>query len=392
MTSARTKHLIATLVLSLLLAASAPTAATAGSIGGTVTAEAGGPIAGVRACADPRPEHFDMVCATTDSAGRYLLSDLPGHDYFLRFSTAVDNLDYVDEYYDDVDGEHADLITLGPDQTLTLDAALAEGGSISGRVTDEADGEPVAGIVACATDSRGFQLRCIHTDPGGEFLINGLPGGSYTVEFEVWFNEVNYQRELYADDESGETHVTVVPSMTTSGVEEDVAQGAEVLGRVTDVETGAPLENLMVCAEEAGIGERHGCDWTDADGGYAIRGLPAGAYLLEFGIEFLPYVEVFRVVRQYWEEARFEAEADLITLTPPQSLTGMDARVFDLYRWPEPEMGESSTTPPPSAVAFLPSTAAESLPRKCRKGFHRKLVKGKKRCVRKHHPRRKHRR
>ncbi len=391
MAGRQTGRALATLVVLLLVAALAPAVVSAATLSGTVTAEGGGPIEGIRVCPTPEPYGFEVECVATDGSGHYQLTDLPASDYYVHFSAAEGNLPYVDEWYADAhEFSEADLLQLEADAIATVDVAMTAGGSIAGTLSDESSGQPVEGMAACAINHGGVASRCVRSDAEGDYQVNGLPSGVYSVEFESW-NYANYLHEFYEDSEdwAGSTDVTVTAPATTAGIDAELTQGGEILGRVTEVGTGTPLQNALVCAEEPGPGERRGCEWTDTDGYYAIRGLPAGAYLIEFGIEWLPLTG--RIVRGYWQDAASLEDADLITITPPQTLTGIDAQIRDPYG-PEPEGSDDDPAPAaPAAASTLPAATKPPL-RRCRKGFHRKLVKGKNRCVRKHHPRRTHRR
>jgi len=382
-----TRFLVA-LMVSFALAAITPTLAAAATVSGTVGDEsthAG--IAGVDACFRPQPEAFEARCDETDSAGHYEVTDLPEGKYAVHFSADRNNLKYVSEYYDNAsDYFEMDLFTLGS-ANATIDAELAQGGSIAGTLTDEASGLPVAGVRACAMDSHGFWPRCVDSAADGAYRLNGIPSGVYSVEYEGG-NRVNYLHEFYEDAETwaAATDVTVTAPALTSGIDDELAQGAEILGHVTDPGTGAPSRGVFVCANEQEPGEYQGCDTTDAEGNYAIRSLPAGTYLVAFELEYYPWGSS---AKEWWQGAATMAEADPIVLTPPETRTGIDGRATSPY-WPQQPPspgtgGQPASSPPPPPPAKKPL-------KKCRKGFHRKLVKGKKRCVRKHRPRRQHRR
>jgi len=375
----------------LCLAGFAPSPAIAGSISGTVTAEGGGAIEGIEVCPRPQPFYFETVCVETGADGHYGSSGLPAGDYRISFSAYRDNLKYVDEYYEDkVRFWEADLLHLGEGEAATVDAELAEGGSISGTVVDETNDQPIEGLWACVIDEEGWTPRCAPSDATGEYIINGLSSGSYNVEYRGE-NIVNYLTEFYedADTWAAATEVDVTAPAATSGIDAKLAPGAQILGRVTEIGTGAPFSNELVCAEEPGFEgyEQAGCDWTDDSGEYAIRGLPAGTYVVSFGLEYAPLTD-YLMRGEWWQDATSIADADPIAIAPPETRTGIDAQLPDPY-WlpdPDPEPGSVSPAPPASKpVVKLP-------PRPCKKGFHRKLVKGKKRCVRKHRRHRGHRR
>jgi hypothetical protein len=363
-----------------------PAAAEAATISGTVSSETTHVgIGGVEVCPTPQPYTFETECTETDSSGHYALTSLPPASYMLYFSAFVNNLRYVSEFYDNKSSNlDADLVTLSsPEESRQIDVELAEGGSIAGTVIDDVTKQPIDGLAACAWNTGGAYQRCDKSDAAGHYEINGLPSGEYNVEYEGW-NQVNYIRELYKDAETlaQDTQVPVTAPSTTSGIDAELARGAEILGHVSEVRSGAPVEGAMVCAppqSEVDINEN--CDWTDAAGNYAIRGLPAGTYQVGFDVEFAgPFGGP--TAFEWWQGASTRADATLLELTTPSSTTGINGKASRPYS-PPPET-------PPVSVPSPKLPIVRPLP-KCKKGFHRKLVKGKKRCVQKHHHRRHHR-
>jgi hypothetical protein len=388
--------LFATIAAACAVAVLAPCSAAAATIFGTVSDEVTHVgIAGVEVCPTPQPYTFEVDCVQTDSSGHYYVGGLAPTQYMLSFSAWVNNLPYVSEFYDNKPNNlGADLVTLSsPEEVRQLDVDLAEGGSIGGTLTDDVSGEPVASMAACAWDDTDTYERCSKSDAAGDYQINGLPSGEYSVEYEGW-NQANYLREFYEDQYSWAqaTRVTVVAPGVTTGIDAELAKGAEILGHVSDVETGGPLYGVMICAGEQADPEKGACSGTDTEGNYALRGMPAGTYLLEFGVQTGPFS---RSVGQWWNGATTVEEADPITIAPPESLAGIDGALPYWYGMsppgsePGPKAPEEASIPqppPPLRVQRLP-IIGRSLPPRCRKGFHRKLVKGKKRCVRKrrHH-------
>lgn len=381
---ARRSHrtLVGGLLALFALVLMAPAVAAAGMISGTVTAEGGGPLQGVEVCPTPKPYTFEADCTDTDGSGHYHLT-LPGADYWLHFSAFRNNLRYVSEWYDNARHyEEADLFHLGALESASLDVALAEGGSIGGTVTDESTERPIEGIRACTIDSEGLSTRCDSSDPNGDYLINGLDSGTYNVEYEGG-NTVNYLHEFYEDAGSwaAATDVVVTAPATTPDIDAELAPGAEILGHVTDPATNGPSKGVFVCANAQPPDEYQGCDHTDESGDYAIRSLQAGTYLVAFELEYYPWG---LWAEQWWQGAATMAEADPIVLTPPETRTGVDGQATSPFGRPRPQapdVGGGTVNPPPPP---------KGLTKKCRKRFHRKLVKGKRRCVRKHkkHPRR----
>lgn len=379
------RRLIPVVAVAALVMVMAPAAARAAAITGTVsdeTTHAG--IAGVEVCPTPQPYTFEVDCVQTDSSGHYYVGGLAAAQYKISFSGWVGNLPYVSEQYDNKPMiSSGDLFTLSsPEEVRQLDVELAQGGSIGGTLTDEDGGAPVANMAACARDDADTYERCTKSDANGNYQMNGLPSGEYSVWYESW-NQANYLHEFYEDKETWAqaTPVTVTAPGVTPGIDAELAKGAQILGHVSQAGTGLPLPEAFVCAEQQPPAEFQRCDMTDAEGNYALLGLPAGSYLVAFELEYLPFGPV---AGQWWQGAATEEDATPIVIAPPETRTGIDGFV-DRAIWGPPETEPSATTssPPPLQVQKPPVLAKAPLP-KCRKGFHRKLVKGKKRCVRKH--------
>lgn len=370
----------------LCLAALAPGSAIAGSISGTVTAEGAGPIEGIEVCPQPEPFTFEANCTSTDANGDYLLGGLPAASYSLHFSAWPQELNYVQEWYGGDQIYPGDLVDLGAGQDLTgIDAELEEGGVITGTASAAGTLGPAAGVWVCVEAFEPvFYGSCHRADPNGDYETNDLPSGEYRIAFDGE-NDVNYLRQFYDEEEdfSTATRVPVSAGSVVAGIDALLQPGAQILGTVTEAGTGAPLSNVEVCLWRPGSSlppefvER--CDQTDSSGQYAIRSLPADTYDVVFsqepgGLGGDTFTE------QWWKGAASAAGATPLSVTPPQTISGIDAQLVD-YAAEEPE-APVGTTPP--------ATTPKPPLRKCKKGFHRKLVKGTRRCVRTHHRHRRH--
>jgi hypothetical protein len=360
------------------LAAVAPALATAGSISGTVTDSVSHTgIQGVEVCPIPQPYTFEIAsCAVTGPSGQYRYDGLPASNYIIYFSADRANLKYVSEYYDGkASYQEAELFNLGPAEDKTLDVDLAEGGSISGTATDETTTQPIAGLRACAIDHEGIPGRCADTGPSGEYQLNGLRSGVYNVEYEGG-NRVNYLSEFYEDAETwaAAKDVTVTAPATVPGIDAKLAPGAQILGHVSEVGTEAARSNVRVCVSGAPPREYETCASTDAAGNYAMRSIPAGTYLVSFDVEYAP-ITGLQIYGQWWQGAPTRADATPITIAPPETRTGIDGRLPKRFESHPPDPIQVSLIPGPPPVRGS----------RCRKGFHKKRVKAKVRCVRRRH-------
>jgi hypothetical protein len=364
-----------------------PSFAAAGSMAGTVTTEGGGSgIQGVEVCLRPEPYSFEAPCVQTDVNGNYKIDGLPAASYHVAFFTYVNDLNFVPESYDDkpLNLAGGDLVPVGATQNVTgINAELEEGGIIEGSAEDAETSGPAVGVEVCATSFFPVEYSaCGITGADGSYAINALKTGEYAVSFEGW-NNVNYLKRWY-DEAEFSSLATKVPvtagAPPVTGIDAVLQPGSQVLGRVTEAGTGAALKDIEVCvydpAKVPSVEFASPCDWTDAAGEYAIRSLPVGTYKVVFSQE--PNSGFFSsdtFFEQWWKGAGSVNEATPITLAPPQSATGIDAQLVNMIQKPKPD---------PIQVTFVPRPNFHK-PKKCKKGFHKKKVKGgKKRCVRKH--------
>jgi len=151
---------------------------------------------------------------------------------------------------------------------VNLDLDLGGGSALTGRVL--LAGQPLSGasvMLSGAGSSLGFGT----TDQRGEFRIEGLEAGTYTLQVRSPGGITTLHREEMEID--GDRDVTVL------------VRTADVRGRVVDGATGAPLAaaemHLLDAAEENGFGRGH---WTaarsDESGVFTLSGIPDGSYRL----------------------------------------------------------------------------------------------------------------
>lgn len=363
-----------------------PSLAAAGSISGTVSAEGGGPIPSVEVCTQPEPFSFESPCAQTNGSGVYKIDGLPAASYHVAFFTYVNDLNYVPESYDDqpLNLAGGDLVPVGATQDVTgIDAELEEGGVIEGTAEDGETSGPASGVEVCASGiSPNEYFSCEPTGADGTYAVNALPTGEYRVSFEGG-NTTNYLRRYYDEATVAglATPVSVTAGSSTPDIDAVLQPGSQVLGRVTEAGTGISLKDVEVCVYDPlqvpSVEYAGPCDWTDAAGNYAIRSLEAGTYKVVFSQEPAPeFILDDTFFEQWWKGVSSVNEAMPISLTPPQAATGIDAQLVNMIQKPKPDPIQVSIIPRPPGP--------KPPPRKCKKGFHKKKVKGKVRCVRKH--------
>ena len=386
MTSWRGRALVSVLTVFAALAAVAPGLAAAGSISGTVVDEAQAPIDGISVCAHIEPFTVEDTCAQTNAGGGYTLSGLLQGSYKVRFRETL-NRNLVDQYYNGK-GEFssADLVAVGATQDVSgIDAEMHPGGTIAGTVTDAVSTGPVASFPVCAFASTplGEVGRCWRTDAAGNYAINGLPPEDYQVEF-LGEGAFNYLTQYYEDAAtSGAATLVKIegPGDLEASIDAALEAGAEISGTLSEAGSHKPLANMQVALFEPVTAQVLRFVSTDAAGHYAFRGRPAGAYVVGFSPTLFGSMNRDCYSDQYYKGSSTFAGATPLTVAPPGLLTGIDGEVSK-------ECAE--TRPQPIQVTLIERPPAP--PQRCRKGFHRQWVKGKRRCVKKHRQRKHHHR
>lgn len=255
-----------------------------------------------------------------DGTGYYDVTGLNTGSYLVQFSD--DSGYYLDQWWDHAQTQAAAApvaVTAGQ-TTPNIDAAMSNGGSISGHVT-ESSGQPLGDIcvnVFSPTDTyNSVGYGC--TDISGTYHVTGLATGTYLVEFVPLAGPYLPQWANGKSDAASADFVQVTIGNDTGGVDATLAHGATISGTVTDAVTHAALPDVCVDVVAAGEDYPHvPSTCTDDQGHYETVGLPVGTYTVQFS----PMNDVY--VSQWWNGAK-RSTADSITLTDQQARSGIDA-------------------------------------------------------------------
>lgn len=343
------------------------TVQAAGSVSGKVTdAVTEDPIGGLEVCAGHSPFESDSGCVKTDGGGEYTIS-LPSGDYFIKFWGRP--LKHENQ---------STIVTVGSDPISDVDAELDPFGSVEGTVRAEVGGEAVGDARVCAWvfEDHGSG-DCTRTDASGHYVIEDLAPDEYRIEF--WANGQNFLWQYYDHvyEAADSKPVLVGLSQVVDGIDADLPPGAEVEGMVRRADNRAPFRELFVNfrpLDEDTFWPTRGT----ADGTYSMVGLPPGDYK----VEFLPYDSDW--LPQFWDHKTSLGESATISLVGGTVTTGIDADI-ELAAKPQPPI----TTPQLLAPSVISSSLVQGQPlppkrRVCPKGFRKKRIAGKVRCVRKH--------
>lgn len=287
-----------------------------------------------------------VVGSAMGAGGAYYLSTsgVPAGRYTLRFRDGCDN--YAPQYLGDVD-LLADATTfyLTPGQVVTgMDASLPLGASIAGTVvgTDVPDASGMSAYVEALSVDTGESFTAI-TQSDGTYLLDGLPGGNYRVEFNDATCDTEYSAQWWDTSASAGSATTVSPALggSVTGIDATLTHGAEVTGQVVDSAVG--VEGMLVTiftadgtsyVDECGHlaprleadyaplfgGTDAGPAWnedegtwvdTDVNGAFVLPALPPGEYTLHLDGSWLDEPS------QFMGGATFIEDAD--TFTVPDS-------------------------------------------------------------------------
>lgn len=262
-TFARAKSTVITVaavaLASLIVSGSAVAASAAdtASISGTVRADGGAPIAGVRAELY-RMETWGwgyLADVVTDASGTFSFPGLAADDYTLSFVPG-EGQNYLAEWWDgEPDRDAATAIPLAAGEAHSgLSAALTTSASISGTVsTAYLGGGPSAIAAVCAVGQTTDAAVCdFDIAANGSYLLAGLPADDYKIAFGGEGGCGEYQvgdeslwscrRAVYWSQKPSEqsaTILTLAHQQQRTGVNQDFdyANGVLIYPRITGTPT-----------------------------------------------------------------------------------------------------------------------------------------------------------
>lgn len=273
--------------------------AATGAISGTVTNAEGNPLAnvGVQLYLDPSGSGLWMpagIYGVSDQTGQYTLADVDANTYRLSFNDGGWPLVYASEYYNNqLRLEKAQNVTVTADETVTVDAQLANVSRIEGTITDT-DGTPIDGIQVSlwlhnSTNPTEWSsaLRHTTTDGNGAYAFEGVDIGNYQLGFTDLRSPHTYSTEYYQNALLSQATTIAVTNQETFVINAELAKTGTVTGKVID-QDGNSLPGIT-----ASIGNDIESDgWssspyfragvTDATGVYTLTGVDVGPNRLCF--------------------------------------------------------------------------------------------------------------
>jgi len=232
-----------------------PSPDSVGSVTGKVTdAVSGDPIEGALISVNVQgvTPSVDFITAGTDADGVYDIQGVPA---------GIRHITLSHDAYESLTSS----VTIGDGGITEKDFTLLPGGtptgSIEGQITDAVSGAPIEGVLVSVNVQGSFPTATAitaGTDADGFYAIQGIPTGVRPVtlthgEYDTLTSSVTIHME-----ETTDKNFAMNPNM------------GNVIGTVTDLFTGLPLEGVIVA-----IGAR--TTVTGIDGTYLLTKLSAGA-------------------------------------------------------------------------------------------------------------------
>ncbi len=261
-----------------------------GTITGTIRDTSNAAVAGATVYAQDVVGGFTQPVQST-GGGAYAIHDLaPGTYLMTAWAPGHSGAYYPNSYTQ----AGATALTVVSGGTLSgIDLALAQGATISGRVTD-LQNNPLPGVGVSASGS-AFTIpqffggnSSVATAADGTFTLSGIGPGENTLSFQDGQN--GYANVYYhgAYMQAQATQVTTSIGENVTGIDQQLSHSTgSVSGTVTD-DHGQPVAGAAVCADYVPFVDPPGCFFvvgspaavTDASGNYTLTGLAAGSHVI----------------------------------------------------------------------------------------------------------------
>ena len=266
------------------------------SISGTVTAEDGGaPLENIQICVRRQEDGGEEGCVTTDASGFYELSGLRLRDDYDVYTNDLNGLAFYKEMH--LENECCDVPGDPVDTTVSdqvVDFALEASASISGRVVDSSNDNPIEYSRVWLVSEQCEFLAYGDTNANGDYIIAGFEMGTYYIaafaEYQDYISTIypNEQRMnvCHPDIQDG-LAIVVGDKEQLPGFDFALDPGGSINGFVSDsvgvLPNGTGAARLYDFDGNTLVGYRN---WQE-DGSYRIGGVIPGTYqvvLTSYGV------------------------------------------------------------------------------------------------------------
>ena len=169
-----------------------------------------------------------------------------------------------------------------------VDVTLPKGFTVTGIITRQSNGTPVAGVEVTASGSQYFSN--VRTNSTGKYVLKALPAGSYIIFVSPpasaklksgFYTTANSNH--FTTNPARATAVTIVSSNLTGKSMKlpAAAKTYKISGKITRQSNGNAVASVGVSAFGAA---GSGSATTTSTGAYVITGLPAGGYTIHVAV------------------------------------------------------------------------------------------------------------
>ncbi|MDA8038351.1 MAG: carboxypeptidase-like regulatory domain-containing protein [Actinomycetota bacterium] len=193
-----------------------------GEIAGTITDPGGRPLAGICAVAVNVATGTGGYAASARN-GAYRIGELATGQYAVQFMPTCGAAPlWAPQFYEggSAPGQVVLVPVAGGQETSGIGTAMSQDGSISGTVSDTS-GTGLSGIcVVAVSGSEAGLAPVLSTSSAGDYVIGGLPAGSYEVGFASGCGGGSYLTGWYdgGRTQSQAAPVAVAPGSDTGGI------------------------------------------------------------------------------------------------------------------------------------------------------------------------------
>jgi hypothetical protein len=233
-------------------------------------------------------EGYYVAYGYADDSGSYSVRGLISGDYH---AATYNYYGFVDELYDNIPCQNGCDTTNGTPISVTLGSNtpginfdLDLGGTISGKVIDETNSNPIYSSVLIY-DAQGLLTDYAYTDSNGDYTsYRGLANGNY---YAITYNYYGYMNELYDNipcafancDPLGGNPIGVTSGNTTPNIDFALNQGGKVTGNVSS-KNGSPINNFQINLFSSAGKFLTSIYTFDDFGNYEVSGIPTGSYYI----------------------------------------------------------------------------------------------------------------
>ena len=287
--------------------------AVASTVAGTVTDSSAAPVDDVAVALyrwDPSESSWQSINSAISGQdaggqpGHYTVAGLAAGTYRIGFTDQNGLL--APEFYNNALTVDAGTDVIVPAAgTVTVNASLVTGGTISGAVTDvdgAVSGESVSIYRQNGADWNYVTNALTSADSGqeGEYSVAGLAAGTYRIQFsdpsgahlDQWYDGAATLQDA--------TDVTIAAGGTATA-DALLSTSATISGVVTKDGTTTKIAGIAVSAQTQdnnGDWNQVAGDTTNASGAYQLTGLTSGSYVIEFQDPQHRYTDEYNLNRE----------------------------------------------------------------------------------------------